>query len=233
MDILGSVTTSEEGRPRPRRIGGLDAEERRARRRDLVLDAALGLFAERGYQSTSIELICQTANVSTKSFYELFDGREACYLALYRRTSACFRDRVGAAYVQVPDDEIAAARYLLDCFIAVLMEDPRQAQVTFGMSRAISQNVEHARRDNRRWAATFIDAMWRRNGVEGNHHRIAVAFIGGSFDVIADWLLDADLSDLRAQLSLVDDLTAFYTAVRQGVSGAAPTFSPDSVEQPR
>ena len=70
-----------------RTIRGLDAEQRRAERREQLLDAALKLFAANGYLGTSIEQICSTAYIGTKSFYELFSSREECYLALLQRTS--------------------------------------------------------------------------------------------------------------------------------------------------
>ena len=59
-----------------RRVRGLDADQRRKQRRDQLLATTLDLLAAKGYQSVSIEQICQTAYVSTKSFYELFDSKD-------------------------------------------------------------------------------------------------------------------------------------------------------------
>src|SRR5439155_20896623 len=70
-----------------RRVRGLDADQRREQRRDQLLATTLELLATKGYQTVSIEQICQTAYVSTKSFYELFDSKEACYLALLTQVS--------------------------------------------------------------------------------------------------------------------------------------------------
>lgn len=219
---LGSVvaSVSSSAQVPPRRIRGLDADQRRAQRHESLLDAALELFTTRGYQNTSIELLCQSASVSTKSFYKLFDSREDCFLALYDRTARQYRDHIGAALAEAPDDETSVTRHLLRAYVDMLAADPRKAQVTFGSARIITPATERARYDNRRWAAEFIEQVWRRYGIEGDRHRIATAVVGGMFDVIADWLvhLHAGPVDTAETHALVDDLTDFYTAVRRGLT---------------
>ncbi|QXF84448.1 TetR/AcrR family transcriptional regulator (plasmid) [Rhodococcus pyridinivorans] len=205
------ATTSPE-LPKSRRIRGLDAEQRRAQRREQILDTALELFATRGYLNTSIELLCQTAFVSTKSFYEVFAGREECALELFERTSEQLRVQLGAAMAEASDDE-AAAHALLTAFVGALAEDPRRALVTFGLAGADFPGFEKVRQRNRGWAARELEELWRRNGRVGDHQRIAVAVVGGIFDVIGGWLVDADLSDTALARELVDDLAAYYNAV--------------------
>lgn len=222
FDSLFTVTATSTSAGRPRRIRGLDAEQRRAQRKDLLLDAALELFTTRGYANTSIELICQTAYVSTKSFYGLFGNREECFVALYERTTQNYRDHMAAALAQSPEGEQTAMRHLLRTYVDMLADDPRKAQITFGEARLASSTIERARRYNRRWAAEFLELIWRRYGADGDHHRIAIAVIGGIFDVVADWLHDSDPTDISTRQSLVDDLIDFYTAVRQGLATITP-----------
>jgi len=62
------------------------------------LTAAFELFARDGYVNTSIEQICQTAYVGNKAFYELFDSKEDCYLALMNAR----RDRSTTSRVTSP-----------------------------------------------------------------------------------------------------------------------------------
>src|SRR6266511_5835073 len=103
---LGSVTYVA------RRIKGLDADERRAQRRSQLLDAALERFAANGYQNTSIEQLCQSAYVGTKAFYEVFDSREACYIALLQEITERLSERMIAVMAKAPDDEREASRML-------------------------------------------------------------------------------------------------------------------------
>ena len=115
-----------------RTIRGLDAEQRRAERREQLLDAALKLFAANGYINTSIEQICSTAYLGTKSFYEVFTNREDCYVALLQRTSERLQDQVAGMASQAVGNEREVAPKLIQVFAHALLDDPRVAKVTFG-----------------------------------------------------------------------------------------------------
>jgi len=215
-----------------RRIRGLDADERRAQRRQALLDAALDLIATRGYASTSIEQICQTAYVATRSFYEQFDGKEACYLALLQQMAQDIADRMVAALDDAPDDERAAGRALLRAFAHALVDDPRIARASFGEGAGISTAVEHQRRVNRRWAAGFLVDVWQRYDVTSGRgakgasvRRVAVGVIGGMFDLVVDWLHDTEVAAAGSVAGsapdvdvLIRDLTDFYELVRDGMA---------------
>ena len=197
-----------------RRIRGLDADQRRARRQDDLLAAALDLFAAAGYPNTSIEQICQAAFVGTKGFYEIFDSKEACYTALLRQVSAMIEARMVEALRTLPDDEQVATEVLLSSFAHALVDDPRFAKVTFGQAGGISAAVERQRRENRRWAADFLTSVWQRYGAPADPslYRVAIGVIGGLFDLVADWMLEPGEPD-----SLIADLTVFYQVVRRGL----------------
>lgn len=228
-----------------RRIRGLSADERRQRRCQQLLDAALDRFAADGYAGTSIEQICQAAYVGTKGFYECFDGKEACYLALLRRVSAAVERAVADAAADAPADEHAATALVVDAFARALVDDPRVAMVTFGHASGISPVIEEERRRNRRRAATFVVAFWQRfdfrpaaaaTGPAGtpsadagagrppaagpDRQTTALGLVGGLFEMVADWLHDVDPSDDAARAQLVDRLTEFAllvgTAARAG-----------------
>ncbi|WP_116101119.1 TetR/AcrR family transcriptional regulator [Amycolatopsis thermalba] len=207
-----------------RRIRGLDAEQRREQRREQLLDAALELFARQGYAGTSIEQICQAGFVGTKAFYEVFTGREDCYLALLRRITESLMARMVSALEQAPDDEAAATRLLVAEFAHGLVDDPRLAKVTFGESGAMSRAVEQQRRARRSCAAAFLEQVWLRYGVRPrgvDAHRMAVGAIGGMFDLVADWVLDADPADPAQVEALIGDLGDFYRVIVAGLRGGA------------
>lgn len=200
-----------------------------------MLDAALELFAADGYLNTSIEQICQTAYVGTKSFYELFDGREACYVALLRRITERIMATMVDALGELAEDERAVAdedgaeeagmRSLIGAFAHALIDDPRIAKVTFGGASAISAAVERQRRVNRRQAASFLESVWRHYGDPTGQrrgavdpHRMAIGAIGGLFDLVADWLLDADPANTADVEALITDLTDFHRVIRAGIT---------------
>jgi AcrR family transcriptional regulator len=72
-----------------------DVLEQHQRRR--VLTAATGVFARRGYQSTTVDQIVTAAKVGVGSFYGLFDGKEDCFLRLYDLIVAEVEEAVGGA----------------------------------------------------------------------------------------------------------------------------------------
>jgi AcrR family transcriptional regulator len=213
-------------------IRGLTAEQRKAERREQLLDAALDLIAQHGYLGTSIEQICSTAYVGTKSFYEVFDNREDCYVALLQRTSERLMADMMAVAARAEGNERQAVPGIVAAFAHALLDDPRVAKVTFGQAGGISKMVERQRRTNRRWAAGFLEQIWDRydavpdSAEELDHdepdlrvrHAIAIGLVGGLFDLIADWLLDADPFIPDQVESLIEDLTSFYITVRRGLA---------------
>jgi AcrR family transcriptional regulator len=212
-------------------IRGLTAEQRKAERREQLLDAALDLIAAHGYLGTSIEQICSTAYVGTKSFYEVFDNREDCYVALLQRTSERLMADMMAVAGRAQGNERQAVPGIVAAFAHALLDDPRVAKVTFGQAGGISKTVERQRRTNRRWAAGFLEQIWDRydkvpdaEDLERDEpdlrarHAIAIGLVGGLFDLIADWLLDADPNVPDQVESLIEDLTSFYITVRRGLA---------------
>src|SRR3954471_3369174 len=111
-----------------RTVRGLDAEQRRALRRADLLAAALTLFGRKGFAAVSIEEICQTAYVGTKSFYELFDSKEACYLALFEQLADDLSARMQAALA----GSGGSIDDLIETFARTLVADPQVPRVVFG-----------------------------------------------------------------------------------------------------
>jgi AcrR family transcriptional regulator len=173
-----------------RTIKGLDADQRRTERRRKLLDAALDLFAARGYAETSIEQLCQDAAVSTKGFYELFDGKEACFLALLDETTDRLTGAIGDALRSAPEGQAAQAAAL--AFAHGVADDPRVARAVFAQAGGISPRIERRRRRNRVLVVDFLTEQWFDDPAvdagEGALRPVAVGFVGGVFDILADWL---------------------------------------------
>jgi AcrR family transcriptional regulator len=61
------------------------AQQRGEETRSHILDAAGELFAERGYDATSVARICARAGVTKGAFYHHFDSKQAVFLELRDR----------------------------------------------------------------------------------------------------------------------------------------------------
>ena len=69
----------------PRRYRGITASERRAQRRERLLQAGLELFGTQGYASTSIRAVSAEASMNSRYFYESFSSREDLLYYVYER----------------------------------------------------------------------------------------------------------------------------------------------------
>lgn len=81
--------------------------------RTRILDAALALFREQGYTSTTVDDLCRTAGVTKGAFFHHFESKEAAALAAVEHwntlTGALFE---AAPYWQVEDPRARLLAYL-------------------------------------------------------------------------------------------------------------------------
>lgn len=79
-------------------VSDLTLRERRAQEtREMILEAAAGLFASRGYGQTSIDAVIAEAGLSKGAFYHHFESKEALLAALLEdRQRRCAEQMEGA-----------------------------------------------------------------------------------------------------------------------------------------
>ena len=107
---------------------GLPADIVSAHQRERLLAATTELVAKRGYRGTSVDHIVKGARVGYVAFYELFEGKEDCFLAAFERIVAETREQLAvAAPVELPwPEQICAA---LRTLVALIAADPARARV--------------------------------------------------------------------------------------------------------
>jgi AcrR family transcriptional regulator len=140
----------------PRRYRGRPMDERRAERRQRLLEAGLELYGTAGYQAASIERICEAAGLSTRQFYEEFGNRNEILVELYDRAN----DRVAAIVSKVFQQALAEGadiREVLkrgtEAYIASIAADPRSAQIVYVTIVGVSPVLEeHRRARHAAWA---------------------------------------------------------------------------------
>jgi AcrR family transcriptional regulator len=93
-------------------------ERQKARRRQAILEAAHGLFRERGFDSASMEQIAQRAEVSPGTIYNYFDSKGAL---LVRIAEHHFRERIRSQWPDTSDPRRDPACILAD-FIDNLLD---------------------------------------------------------------------------------------------------------------
>jgi AcrR family transcriptional regulator len=61
---------------------------------ELILEAALDLFVERGFHGTAVPLVAERAGVGAGTIYHYFESKEALVNVLYRKWKAAIAQRV-------------------------------------------------------------------------------------------------------------------------------------------
>ena len=146
-----------------RRYGGQTAAERRAGRREKLLDAAAELFGTVGFAATTIEMLCQAARLHPRYFYEEFDSREALLMAVYDRHVDATMRTVVRALDGARSDSRSRLEAGLRAFVHAALEDERLARINYFEMVGVNRELEARRRTVLRafadMIATQIDAL--------------------------------------------------------------------------
>jgi AcrR family transcriptional regulator len=101
---------------------------RLTRQRERLFEAAAHVFAETGYADASAESISRAAGMSKATFYEHFENKEACILALFDRAYGVLMDRIVSAATAAGEDPVARMRDGMRAFLVALVDYPNDAQ---------------------------------------------------------------------------------------------------------
>jgi AcrR family transcriptional regulator len=98
------------------------------RTRQAILDAALALFAEKGYFGTSLRDVATAVGVRESALYNYFPGKEALFEALIAAESAVKAEHLSAIF----DAPVGDGRAMLERFAELALDRfvlPRQQQL--------------------------------------------------------------------------------------------------------
>ena len=98
------------------------------RTRQAILDAALGLFADKGYFGTSLRDVAGAVGVRESALYNYFPGKEALFEALLAADSAEKTERL-AALLEAPTGDARGVLQELAVFLLDRFIQPRQQQL--------------------------------------------------------------------------------------------------------
>lgn len=113
------------------RWAGVPAEDRRATRRDLLIDAAFDLLGTEGWSGTTVRAVCQAARLNPRYFYESFEDLDAVVVAVYDRVVAGLGAEVLRALEDTAHDPSAQVRALIERIVIFVDEDRRRARVLY------------------------------------------------------------------------------------------------------
>ena len=117
------------GTPLPPGRHKIPPSEVRASQRERLLRAMLEEVAARGYAATTVPRVVAAARVSRNSFYELFDDKLDCFLALCDEEAVGLFDAVSAAAGE--PDWRGAVRRGVDAYLRWWQERPAFSRAYF------------------------------------------------------------------------------------------------------
>jgi AcrR family transcriptional regulator len=159
-------------------------------RREQLIDVGRRLFAERGFEGTSVEEIAAKAGVSKPVVYEHFGGKEGLYAVVVDREMQQLLDMVTSALTGGHPRELLeqAAFALLDYIeqstdgFRILVRDSPVAQSTGSFASLISDiatQVEH-----------ILVAEFKHRGYEAKHAPLYAQMLVGMVALTGQWWLD-------------------------------------------
>lgn len=191
--------------------GGLSADERSAKRRRALLEAALDLFTEGGSRAVSRRAVCARARLHERYFYEHFTDAEALLEATIRDQTAGVLDVLVEASAEVDADLPARTSHLVRSSLEFLTGDPRRGALLLD-----SHSTDVLQRMKRESAATLAqllttllhDPSASSTSRQGDTELLSYALVSGAMELIAGWVRgDLDITaehcaDLVAELLL-------------------------------
>lgn len=201
---------------------GVPVEDRRALRRQRLLDAAFDLLGGEGEAATTVRAVCRTAKLNPRYFYESFQDLDALLIAVYERTVADMTGGMLAAVQSAGDDPTQQIRAAIDSIVGYVDEDRRRGRVIY--TEALGN--EALNRHRLQTGAALVELVERsareraggRGGTEALGRMGAAILVSGFAGLLQSWL-DGRVDVPREQF--VEDAAAFFlclgeTATRIG-----------------
>jgi AcrR family transcriptional regulator len=183
-DTLALMAAAENGARSPRaRMTGSE-------RRQQLIEIAKSLFAERGYDGTSIEEIAQRANVSKPVVYEHFGGKEGLYAVVVDREMSALLDGITSSLtnnrsrVRVERVALALLTYVeehTDGFRILIRDSP--ATITAGTYATLLNDAVNQ-------VSSILAGDFARRGLDPELAPLYAQALVGSVSMTAQWWLD-------------------------------------------
>ena len=192
---------------------GLSAPQRRADRRERLMDAALELFGGIGFHKTTIPMLCSASGVTARHFYEEFDSRETLLRTLYDEIADTAFDRVLAALRATDRDVRERIRDSNDAYFRYLTSDVRLARIYTIEAVGMHDELEQHRRAKREaFVKKLTRATQRVDGRGLDSRLVSAALAGAAHDLLLEWVLAARRPSVDR---MIDTITTLWIRALQ------------------
>lgn len=171
-------------------------QARLEQRRKRLLDAALTLFAEKGFHPTSVEDVVAGARMSKSAFYEFFQSKEDCFCALLEQEGGAVIHQVVDAAEQGGGHRDRMRRGIQG-FVSSCVRQKPVARMMVVESVGLTARVEELRR---RLQDRFVEMVAEEVGVAARDgdpfysqvdpHVFGRAVVGAVNEAVGHWLIE-------------------------------------------
>jgi AcrR family transcriptional regulator len=196
--------------PRGRHAPPLEVRQDRQRRR--LYAAAGAVFARAGYADATAEAIAREAGMSKATFYEHFDNKEDCIIALHDDATKAVLEamrRAGDDYNG--HDATGRVRAVVHTFLEMLAAFPDEAQTL--LVEIIGAGPRAMERRDRVLAdfASYVDEVNREDAARGSAPRLAspldaFAIVGAVVELASRQIRTGEPDDIRDLERVVERL---------------------------
>ena len=162
-------------------------------RRHQLIDVARAIFAERGYEGTSIEEIAQRASVSKPVVYEHFGGKEGLYAVVVDREMSALLDGITSSLTRATNNQsrlrvervaLALLTYVdehTDGFRILIRDSP--ASISSGTYSTLLNDAVGQ-------VSSILAADFSKRGLDPELAPLYAQALVGSVSMTAQWWLD-------------------------------------------
>lgn len=173
-----------------------------ARSRDALIDAALALFAEHGFDATTTDQIAERAGVSPRTFFRYFPTKESVVFDRDYGFMRSFAAAYGEQPVEVHDYDALRATFVS---LAAGFDALRARIVTYraavdSSAVLIGREQEHFE-DHARTVADAVAHRRGRPGADADGTTLAVVALALYQRALRRWLVGPDSLDLAALIA--------------------------------
>ena len=207
------TTTKRPAAVKGRVYAGLSAPERRADRRERLLEAGLELFGTAGFNKTTIPMLCSASGVTARHFYEEFESREALLRTLYDHIADTVFGRVMTALRQTDKDVRERIRDGNAAYFRYLTSDARLAQIYTIEAVGMHAELEQHRRVKREAFVKKLTKAAQQLDDRGVDSRLlSAALAGAAHDLLLEWVLATRRPSIER---MVDTVTTLWMRTLQ------------------
>jgi AcrR family transcriptional regulator len=182
--------------------------------RQRLLEAAAHEFSSRGFGHSSAESISRRAGMSKATFYEHFDNKQDCMIALFDRAAEVIGGAVGSAAARIRGDAAERMRAGVRAFLVAVAEHPEFAQTLLVESIA-SGPVAARRRDE--IVQGFADVLDAENAEAAR--RGLIERFASSHDSLAIVGAINELVSRQVRLGVPEDVLELAPVIDRVISG--------------